>query len=1559
MVARMNDDKELRNRRALAREDKRRETMQRAQDIQRDFLITTLDELAIDFASHPDQIGHYVADLEAAGMLSPADKGMLFRRLWETMGPAFADQAFGMVDRALASDIAGDIADEAYFTKTTALVDSPEELRRVEQASHVLETLARALGLSIAPPRAQLRNNFDDNVHDLDPVRAEKTREILDTLGHQLGIDPYGFDVKVDEEGQEQTGDQGLYGLMHDGTVFLDPEIYDPTTPAGRGLLAHEVVHIAQYENRLRGGNDVPDIGMAETEADSLSSQFAAGGPVQAPLSALASYDKAACGPREMNKDPKDDPKKEDPKEEPKEPTKQVVVVPPVYDIGPGHWDTPSIKVPPIHFQVNKWKMSETMNPAEAKNIVKTVADTIELYPEITKVKVEGFTSTTATIAHNQVLSENRAREIAGVLQKEHSEKVKNVTIEHKGWGEDPSKLIAKDKSGKVDKRQNQEHTENRRTEFNIYGVNGQQPGKKWVPGKMQLKTPGKTIYRYIGPDGKVIKEEVIDNGEATTTEGEGGADAKTTAPAGGAGGGAAGGGGGAAAGGGGAAAGGGGAAAGGGGAAAGGAGSTNEATKKDEEAKKKDQAKKNAPGCGATAAAGPAPGTEGEAPDQEKTPAEGGATPGVGETTNPREQIIFRARISARRLRRLRQRARNSKKKQPRRFAGPVLRHTAQAKAQAGGLVTTEMANAAELAGGEVLPDAIRSHFESAFGQSFADVRIHRASTQASAIGAAAFARGHEIHFAPGRFDTSSEQGMAVLGHELAHIVQQRVGRVAAARAEGHHVNVEHALEAEADLLGARAARGERVDVAGATRVVAPVEEAVASAAAPRTCEVEIGGHTISARLPDGARPGEVTVGLAGTAGPGVALTSARLELDAAMQVVSGELRGAIDLDAEAAGVGVRGDDVRITVDGGRFAGQVNDARVTLPGGVEARVDLRLDERGLTGAATLEVGAERMELAPGVTLSRGELRLVAGEDGEPVARATLAVNAGGVDVDLTIDDGVATAASFGFDYDLPLWKGRLEGAIDPSGSVEAIANAELKLPEVDLGGGARASGINAIVELLDGKPRRVRGRGTFVLPVDGEDTFEIEAEEVEVDLDEGVVGGRATVRTMRDIAVGGRPGSGSYGVRLARGGEIQLLVEGGALAAMAVKNLRAVVAEGADGRVVGDVDLRLDASSGRIDANARLTVEGACPVAVGTRVVTLRDGGKVDVVVVEDALTSLEVDAPYAIEVGGATVGGRLVGRFAPGAEALHGTLHAELEGDLALGSGELVIGRGAIAAATLGARSGEDPTRLPVTIDLGCEARHARDGEALATTRVAAQLRCESGELDLDLGVGLERPIEVARDGHRLVIDAGSRLDARFVASTLEDVLLRGGLAVHDQAGCVATGWLEEGRVDAQAQTLDGRLELQLERDLALGDDVILRRRVNRLGLGLVRGLVTGLGLQLGVGHVEGGEIVAETDVSAALDALTGALDLSAKTGLVRELFVALGGGLGLVVPAGGGAAADVRADLLEAAQIDVEAQLVTDDEVLAETTVEGRYALGEDEGLALDVQTDVFED
>ena len=104
----------------------------------------------------------------------------------------------------------------------------------------------------------------------------------------------------------------------------------------------------------------------------------------------------------------------------------------------------------------------------------------------------------------------------------------------------------------------------------------------------------------------------------------------------------------------------------------------------------------------------------------------------------------------------------------------------------------------------GKPLPVLVQRKMEAAFGTSFADVRIHE-GPEAQQLGAQAFTMGSHIYFAPGQFNPNSPQGQRLLGHELAHVVQQRAGRVRNPFGGGVAMVRDAVLEAEAARMACR----------------------------------------------------------------------------------------------------------------------------------------------------------------------------------------------------------------------------------------------------------------------------------------------------------------------------------------------------------------------------------------------------------------------------------------------------------------------------------------------------------------------------------------------------------------------------------------------------------------------------------------------------------------------------------------------------------------------------------------------------------------------------------
>jgi len=121
------------------------------------------------------------------------------------------------------------------------------------------------------------------------------------------------------------------------------------------------------------------------------------------------------------------------------------------------------------------------------------------------------------------------------------------------------------------------------------------------------------------------------------------------------------------------------------------------------------------------------------------------------------------------------------------------------------------DFAGARSFSPGKRMPQTIQARMESVFGTSFGDVRIHE-GPEAASIGAFAFTQGSSIFFAPGQYNPNTPGGQRLLGQQLAHVVQQRSGRVRNPFGAGTAVVHDPLLKAEADMMGSRAAMAQAV---------------------------------------------------------------------------------------------------------------------------------------------------------------------------------------------------------------------------------------------------------------------------------------------------------------------------------------------------------------------------------------------------------------------------------------------------------------------------------------------------------------------------------------------------------------------------------------------------------------------------------------------------------------------------------------------------------------------------------------------------------------------------
>ena len=114
----------------------------------------------------------------------------------------------------------------------------------------------------------------------------------------------------------------------------------------------------------------------------------------------------------------------------------------------------------------------------------------------------------------------------------------------------------------------------------------------------------------------------------------------------------------------------------------------------------------------------------------------------------------------------------------------------------------------------GQPLDAVTRALMEPRFGHDFSRVRVHtgaRAAESASAVNALAYTVGRDVVFGAGQFASDTGAGQRLMAHELAHVVQQRVGgNVAAPEAISSPGN---GSECEADKAAEAVTAGQSFD--------------------------------------------------------------------------------------------------------------------------------------------------------------------------------------------------------------------------------------------------------------------------------------------------------------------------------------------------------------------------------------------------------------------------------------------------------------------------------------------------------------------------------------------------------------------------------------------------------------------------------------------------------------------------------------------------------------------------------------------------------------------------
>lgn len=143
----------------------------------------------------------------------------------------------------------------------------------------------------------------------------------------------------------------------------------------------------------------------------------------------------------------------------------------------------------------------------------------------------------------------------------------------------------------------------------------------------------------------------------------------------------------------------------------------------------------------------------------------------------------------------------------------------------------------------GRPLEAAVQRKVGNALGTDLSTVNVHdddEADQLATSLGAEAFTSGHDIYFAKGAYDPSSEKGLKTVAHEATHVVQQSRGPVDGAPIGGG-INVsdprdgfEREAEATAEKVSAGGGGGKALDGKAAGQ---PAGGTGAGAAVQRKC--------------------------------------------------------------------------------------------------------------------------------------------------------------------------------------------------------------------------------------------------------------------------------------------------------------------------------------------------------------------------------------------------------------------------------------------------------------------------------------------------------------------------------------------------------------------------------------------------------------------------------------------------------------------------------------------------------------------------------------------------
>lgn len=113
------------------------------------------------------------------------------------------------------------------------------------------------------------------HILDGEQARLLLTHTLLQHLAPRLGLSLAEIRIEVNPQARQKLDSVQAKGMVENGTIFLHPQVYRPEQAAGRYLLTHELLHLAQQSLPALQGVDPLARAAAEQEAHTLANDYA------------------------------------------------------------------------------------------------------------------------------------------------------------------------------------------------------------------------------------------------------------------------------------------------------------------------------------------------------------------------------------------------------------------------------------------------------------------------------------------------------------------------------------------------------------------------------------------------------------------------------------------------------------------------------------------------------------------------------------------------------------------------------------------------------------------------------------------------------------------------------------------------------------------------------------------------------------------------------------------------------------------------------------------------------------------------------------------------------------------------------------------------------------------------------------------------------------------------------------------------------------------------------------------------------------------------------------